>query len=219
MPTISKQLEWGIELVVADDEGSRFYLDQYKPFRLAALKQDPDAFGSTYEREINFTDTDWLGRIKNPLAKTFVAVNPHDKRVLAATSLIGPLSNAGPASNPSQASTEMRDGDDQPQIHGEASPVSYQMAGVYTMPEARGRGIAKALVKVATVQAIAEANRLCKQLALSVIVYSSNHAAISFYESCGFVAAAEGPKISFNPVKDSSDEELCMRYHDQRSPE
>lgn len=34
--------EWRIELIPPDEEGSRFYLDYYKPFRLAALEQDPD---------------------------------------------------------------------------------------------------------------------------------------------------------------------------------
>ncbi|XXG99067.1 hypothetical protein Hte_005401 [Hypoxylon texense] len=218
MSTTSNRPEWEIELISPNEEGCRFYLDCYKPFRLAALKQDPDAFGSTHEREINFTDADWLGRIKNPLAKTFVAVRTHDKRVLSATSLIGPLSNAEPVSNPSQASAEMRDGGDQPYIHGEASPApasyqSYQITGVYTMPEARGRGVAKAVAKAAIEQAIDEANQQGKQLALSVVVYSTNHAAISFYESCGFVAGAEGPKFSFNPLKNSSAAELCMYYH------
>lgn len=42
MSTISSQLEWEVEHIVADDEGCRFYLDRYKPFRLDALKQDPD---------------------------------------------------------------------------------------------------------------------------------------------------------------------------------
>ena len=39
MPVLT---DWKIESIVADDEGCRFYLDQYKPFRLAALKHDPD---------------------------------------------------------------------------------------------------------------------------------------------------------------------------------
>lgn len=81
------------------------------------------------------------------------------------------------------------------------------------MPEARGRGVAKALVKAAIEQAINEANQQGKQLALSVVVYSTNHAAITFYESCGFVAGAEGPILSFNQLKNSSAAELCMYYH------
>ncbi len=37
------EAEWKIEAVLADEgEGCRFYLEQYKPFRLEALQQDPD---------------------------------------------------------------------------------------------------------------------------------------------------------------------------------
>lgn len=33
--------EWAVERIPANDAGRAFYLAQYKPFRLAALKQDP----------------------------------------------------------------------------------------------------------------------------------------------------------------------------------
>lgn len=170
------------------------------------------AFGSFYEREISFTNADWLSRIKNPLAKTLVAVDSLDKRVLSATSLIGPLSNADPASNPLQACPEMRDASDQLHNHHEASPVSFQITGVYTIPEARGQGIAKTLVKAAAEQAVNYAKGQDRQLALSVVVYASNSIATSFYEGCGFVASPEGPRASYNPLKNASTEEVCMYY-------
>ncbi|KAI0882716.1 uncharacterized protein GGS22DRAFT_39696 [Annulohypoxylon maeteangense] len=219
---MSSLAKWRIELISTDDKGCHFYLDQYKPFRLAALKQDPDAFGSTYDREVNFTKDDWLSRIKNPLAKTFVAVRPHDGRVLSATSLIGPLPNPDPSSNPLQVSTEMRDGDDQHHNYGNAqvSPLSFQVSGVYTTPEARGHGLAKALIKTASEQAINSAKGQDRQLLLSVVVYASNNAAIALYKSCGFIVDEGGPKSSFNPHKESSFEELVMHYHElHRSPE
>ncbi len=37
----------------------------YKAIRLAALKQDPLSFGSTYEREALLADQDWLNRAKS----------------------------------------------------------------------------------------------------------------------------------------------------------
>ncbi|XDG10455.1 hypothetical protein ABKA04_010070 [Annulohypoxylon sp. FPYF3050] len=219
---MSNETGWKIELILTDNKGCQFYLNQYKPFRLAALKQDPDAFGSTYDREINFTNDDWLSRIKNPLVKTFVAVQPHEGRVLSATSLIGPLPNPDPLSNPLQVSTEMRDGGDQHHNHGNAqvSPLSFQISGVYTMPEARGQGFARELIKTASEQAINSAKGQDKRLSLSVVVYASNSAAISFYKSCGFVVDEGGPRSSFNPHKNSSSEELVMHYHElPHSPE
>ncbi|KAI1137033.1 hypothetical protein F5Y05DRAFT_389948 [Hypoxylon sp. FL0543] len=203
---------WAVELISADNEGRRFYLDHYKPFRLAALKQDPDAFGSTYAREINFAEEDWLSCINNLLVKTFVAVHSNDRRVLSATSLIGPLPNPGPASNPFQACTEMTGASDQHHNHVEASPLPFQISGVYTAPGARGKGIAKALAKAVVEEATNYAKDQDRMLDLSVIVYASNHVAITFYESCGFVADPGGPRTSFNPHKGRSEVELCMQY-------
>lgn len=34
--------EWRIKIVTPDEAGCRFYLEQYKPFRLAALRWDPE---------------------------------------------------------------------------------------------------------------------------------------------------------------------------------
>ncbi|KAI1214057.1 uncharacterized protein F4807DRAFT_455698 [Annulohypoxylon truncatum] len=216
---MSNLARWRIELISTDEEGCNFYLNQYKPFRLAALRRDPDAFGSTYDREINFTNDDWLSRIKNPLVKTFVAVRPHDGRVLSATSLIGPLPNPDPSSNPLQASAEMRNGGDQHHKHGNAqvSPLSFQISGVYTTPEARGQGFAKELIKTASEQAINSAKGQDRQLSLSVVVYASNSAAIRLYKSCGFVVGEGGFRSSFNPHKNSSFEELVMHYREPPS--
>ncbi|KAI1079456.1 hypothetical protein F5B20DRAFT_165460 [Whalleya microplaca] len=204
--------KWRIEVVSPNDEGCCFYLSHYKPFRLAALLEDPEAFGSTYAREVDFTDDDWVARLKNPLAKTFVAVRTHDGRVLSATSLIGPLLDSIPASNPTQVVKEMRNGGDQQQSH-EISPIPFQITGVYTRPEARGQGLGKALAKAATEHALRQANEKGRALRLSVVVYKSNRAAISFYESCGFVAGPEGGRAVFNPLKNFSAEEICMYYH------
>ncbi|KAI1657129.1 hypothetical protein F4813DRAFT_92696 [Daldinia decipiens] len=212
--------EWRIELIPPNEEGSHFYLDYYKPFRLAALEQDPDVFGSTYDREINFSNADWLSRINNPLVKTFVAVRLHDRKVLSATSLIGPMPNSGPASNPFQVSSEMRDGSDhhhQNQNHGEASSVHFQISGVYTLPEARRQGLAKILAETAIEEAFAYSKQHGKCLALSLVVYTLNDDAILFYKSCGFVVSAEGTRKSFNPHKNASTDEICMHY--QKSPE
>ncbi|OTA52832.1 hypothetical protein K449DRAFT_390680 [Hypoxylon sp. EC38] len=209
--------KWTVEPILADDQGRRFYLEHYKPFRLAALKQDPDAFGSTYTREIDFIEEDWLSRINNNLVKTFVAVPSNDRRVLSTTSLIGPLPNRDPESNPFQACTEMTSASDQHHNHVEASPLSFQLSGVYTTPEARGKGMAKAVVNTAVEEAVMYARQQNRKLNLSVVVYASNHAAIAFYQSCSFVTDAEGPRTFFNSHKNCYEVELCMHYC--RSPE
>ncbi|KAI1115245.1 hypothetical protein F5Y14DRAFT_140546 [Nemania sp. NC0429] len=226
-----------IMAIPPDEDGCRFYIEQYKPFRLASLQQDAHAFGSTYERELLFDDAAWLARIKNPLATTFVAVQSDDSRVIASTSLFGPLPNASPASNPYQIVSEAvpqsvandanNDDDDNNnnnnnndknnnnadnKANSEREPLFFQMSAVYTNPEARGQGLAKSLIRVATQDAHSRARAQGRPLLLSVVVYAANMAAISFYERCGFVKDVRGPKLVFNAHKNSSDEELDMYF-------
>jgi hypothetical protein len=72
-----------------DDEAIRLYLERHKAFRLLALKTDPDAFGSTFAREIAFTDDVWFNRLKNPQITTFLALR--SDQVVCSISLGGPL--------------------------------------------------------------------------------------------------------------------------------
>ncbi|KAI0443130.1 hypothetical protein F4803DRAFT_332527 [Xylaria telfairii] len=203
-----------VTTIPADEEGCRFFLERYKPFRLASLQQDADAFGSTYAREIGFDDAAWLGRIKNPLATTFIAVQSDNDRVVASTSLIGPLPNANPASNPYQIVSETTAQSDRDNKHHDANgePLCFQMSAVYTIPEARGQGLAKSLIKAATEEARNRARGAGRPLVLSVVVYAANNAAISVYERSGFARGAEGPKLIFNALKNVSKEELNMYY-------
>lgn len=173
-----------------------------------------------------FDDETWLGRFKNPLATTFVAVQSDDNRVVASTSLIGPLPNASPASNPYQIVSEAvpqstasnadnHDDDDNNNKHesnASREPLYFQMSAVYTSPEARNQGLAKSLIKAATHDAQRRARGQGRPLILSVVVYATNSAAISVYERCGFAKGTGGPKLVFNPHKISSDEELDMYF-------
>ncbi|TGJ88153.1 hypothetical protein E0Z10_g514 [Xylaria hypoxylon] len=213
-----------ITVIPADEDGCSFYLEQYKPFRLASLQQDAHAFGSTHAREIAFDDEAWLGRIRNPSASTFIAVQTDDNRVVASTSLIGPLPNANPASNPYQVvsgaiaksgttyNNNNHNGNNNNNNVGGGEPLYFQMSAVYTSPEARGQGLAKSLIKAATEEARDRARQQGRPLVLSVVVYAANSAAISVYERCGFARGAEGPKLAFNTFKNLSEEELNMYF-------
>lgn len=222
MTVVTDTTKFKIVTVPADENGCRFYLEQYKPFRLASLQRDAHAFGSTYAREIAFDDEAWLGRIRNPLATTFVVVQLDDNQVVASTSLIGPLPNATPASNPYQivseatqrgsATNDKSDDNDNTTNNESGEPLCFQMSAVYTSPEARGQGLAKSLINTAAEEARNRARAEGRPLALSVVVYAANSAAISVYERCGFVTSAEGAKSVFNALKNATEKELEMYF-------
>jgi ribosomal protein S18 acetylase RimI-like enzyme len=46
---------------------------RFRVIRLRALRESPEAFGSTLEEEQNLTDTDWPDRLARPEVATFVA--------------------------------------------------------------------------------------------------------------------------------------------------
>ncbi|KAK7952458.1 uncharacterized protein PG986_008186 [Apiospora aurea] len=235
--------DWVIEPIPPNDAGQAFYLAEYKPFRLAALKQDPEAFGSTYAREAAFPDDTWLQRLGNPRIKTFVAVRRHDRRILSAVSLVGPMPHAGQTvSNPTQAllsqtassghgssstSTsdgckasgegkrreEIEEGEHRHANDGDDAPLLlYQNTGVYTRPEARGKGLGIKLMATAVECARQEARRTRQQCQLGVEVYKANQAAINFYRKCGF--EVKGSKVAEEPDDDKNRPEFCMYYKD-----
>jgi len=72
-----------------DDEAIRKYVDRYKEFRLLSLKVAPEAFGSTLERELAFTDETWHSRLANPQAVTFLALQ--GELVVSTLTTVGPL--------------------------------------------------------------------------------------------------------------------------------
>jgi ribosomal protein S18 acetylase RimI-like enzyme len=152
-----------------------------------------------------------------------VAVPSEDNRIVASTSLIGPLPNATPASNPYQQlvstgkATRASQGDanNESNLSGEeGEPLYFQMSAVYTSPEARGQGLAKSLIKAAAEEARSRARGQGRPLALSVVVHETNSAAISVYERCGFVRGEEEPELVFNPLKNSSEKRLNMYFQE-----
>ena len=82
-------MDFEIIQLARDDATVQSNLARYKAFRLLSLQTAPEMFGSTYEREVAFTDDMWLDRLKNPLATTFLAVQAD--RVIGTITTVGPL--------------------------------------------------------------------------------------------------------------------------------
>jgi GNAT superfamily N-acetyltransferase len=130
-----------------------------RALRLRSLAEDPDAFGSTYERDAAFP-AEWWERIARLSAegseqRTFVAVDGEDRWVGLA--LVRP---------------------------DDADPPAAVLNAMWVAPEARGRGAARALCEACIAWA---AERGFPALNASVVV--GNDAAQRTYESAGFVPA------------------------------
>jgi hypothetical protein len=72
-----------------DEESVRSHIERYKAFRLLSLKTAPQAFGSTYEREVAHPDEIWYDRLSDPRANTYIALD--GDRIVCTLSAMGPL--------------------------------------------------------------------------------------------------------------------------------
>jgi GNAT superfamily N-acetyltransferase len=91
-----------------------------RDIRLAALRDAPDAFGSTYKEQAAFGEADWRRRIAN--GGTFLAYLPE-------VSTAQPVGLAG---------GYLR------------APGVVELVSMYVRPEGRGRGVGEALIEAVT---------------------------------------------------------------------
>lgn len=65
--------------------------------------------------------------------------------------------------------------------------------GMFTLPEARGQGIAKALLEKCLAYGSEEARNVGMAFAASIVVDDDNPPARALYSKCGFVAISQKP--------------------------
>lgn len=141
----------------------------YQELRLNALKTNPEAFGSTYEREVQFSIETVIERIK-PSEYKFTLGFFDDSVVL-----VGIV-------------TFMRENNIKTAHKG-------NVFGMYLVPGVRGQGIGKSLIS----ELIKKASKCegLEQINLSVV--SDNHHAQKLYKSVGFeVYGTERRALKFN---------------------
>jgi GNAT superfamily N-acetyltransferase len=97
--------------------------EQLRDVRLAALAEAPAAFGSSYAREVAFTEEQWRGRINDRSVTFFARVDSADA---------GPV-DAAPAG---LAGVYVDDG-------------NANLVSMWVSPSARGLGVGKALIEAA----------------------------------------------------------------------
>lgn len=138
---------------------------KYKAFRLQSLKESPEAFASTYEREVEFDDEVWARRLGNPQATMLVALPK-----LLETSVVDTSSCILKALvdeewmamsvliQPSDGSEGLLSASESPWVAAEQGPsttttsqdiprsVLFVLNGVYVAAGHRGRGVGTAVL-------------------------------------------------------------------------
>lgn len=180
-------------------------VEYYKTLRLRGLQQEPEAFLSTYEEESQFPDETWAQRVKNPSAKTFVAVRngPEDdtrddissklnREWIGLCVLVGPRRLDPDRSDPEAAfwafapptgdsNTESDPGD------GAQLPLSYCAASMFVSPDQRGHGFGRKLIDAVIEYAQKQAKELSAPKAyLNISFETDNHLARQLYGKWGF---------------------------------
>ncbi|QKX55899.1 uncharacterized protein TRUGW13939_02998 [Talaromyces rugulosus] len=175
-------------------------IERYRTTRLTALQLDPDAFGSTYAREIQFTDEIWLSRLLNPLSKTLVSVDvkppPTEPVDLARHEWLGTATILGPkvlseTKGSSLWTTYTRDNSNDPPDWPAVkdSNAIYMIAGVFVHPSRRRQGRGKRLIRAVVSTATEEAKSAgASRVTILLEIESENQVPDRLYESAGFWA-------------------------------
>lgn len=169
-----------------DEESIRRYAEQVKAFRLLSLQTSPESFLSTYAREVAFADDVWSERLRNAKVIPFIAVQ--NGRIVSTITVIGPLPYGPDELSPLGNPWVSMDGDATVKI---PTTLHWRINGMFTLPEVRGQGTAKALIEAAKKFGAAQAEASGKAPVLSIAVDDDNVAAKSLYERCGFVTISE----------------------------
>ena len=124
--------------------------------RLRALRDNPEAFGSTYEETLQRGKESYRQRLRQPHAETFYIGAFEEERLVG---MVGFFRENG--------------------LKGQHKGYIISM---YVAPEQRGRGVGKALVT----EAIAQARTILELEHLHLAVVTTNTAARQLYQSLGF---------------------------------
>lgn len=161
-------------------------VERFKAIRLLSLRNDPNCFGSTYSREVEYPDTRWQERLRSQDVFHIIASRP-DGTEECTTQPSYPTGKWIGMIVPRR-----------PGVQGE----HYTITGMFVSPAARGTGIASRLLKHA-LEVIREdrKQRGGGQARVDLTVDTSNIAAVQLYQKCGFSIdyEARSPGLSGRP--------------------
>jgi len=176
---------------------SEDHVTRYAHLRLAALKTNPEAFGSTFAGESAFSREQWCQRVDNPARTTFFATCApsatadaslerdalgsyrNESNWIGTLSLLGPEMLCGVPFPAKIAEVEL-DGDTE----------IYMLTGMWVDPEFRKKGVGRQLIEQAVKHMEGGQDREGKdrrKIFLLLEVTGANFEAQRLYESQGFV--------------------------------
>ncbi|TFK34766.1 acyl-CoA N-acyltransferase [Crucibulum laeve] len=162
----------------------------YRSIRLKSLKTNPEAYGSTYEREIAFTTDQWRSRLDAHDRKTFIAAQTTGSTSITETgSIRGEEPREGIwVATASVITPEMlRKAEiELPASVDETKTAVYALVGMWVDPNHRRKGLGRKLIE-ALVTAVRETKEDGVRSKLILLeVHDENEGARSLYKSLGF---------------------------------
>ncbi|RPD52192.1 hypothetical protein L226DRAFT_493143 [Lentinus tigrinus ALCF2SS1-7] len=172
------------------DPPSSADIRDYRTVRLEALRRDPSAFTSTYEREAAFDEETWRGRLTGSGKATFVARARRSDSLPSAIRVDGADEAEGKEAVGCMtviAAHNLGTG----QIPGGVAPErDYFVFGMWVHPGHRRRGVGKMVLKDGLAWIVKDAAaRLGQEAAVRVwvAVTAANFGAKKIYEEVGFI--------------------------------
>jgi GNAT superfamily N-acetyltransferase len=156
-------------------------LKKFAAIRLLSLQIDPSSFGSTYEREIAFTDDQWRDRLSTPSRATFIAsIADSDQEWVATMTILAPSEITFDVLAPLRGLGIGKDGD------------IYVLVGMWVRPDHRRKGLGKMLIEEAfewVRKDNATDSNLRKEKLLALQVTDNNDGGWALYGKMGFFLA------------------------------
>ncbi|KZP26202.1 hypothetical protein FIBSPDRAFT_661086, partial [Athelia psychrophila] len=165
---------------------------RYSELRLAILLSSPSAFGSSHAMESIFTQEQWQQRVWRNGVTVFVCIarpvasetaevpelGEFDGEWVGAATVFGPVPKDDYQLVPESGSPEAGADDEE---------TKWQMTGLFTSPEHRGKGLAKRLIEGAKAYAGIQTP---DRFRMRIIAHPENLMVVTLYSRLGFVYVA-----------------------------
>ena len=201
---------------------------KYRQIRLLALQASPNAYASTYEKELEFPPDMWLQRLRNRSARHIIATADSREPVSDAlvrgngnwVGLIVVLEKSTPE-NPSVTTSPWSSAIPQERGFSTSSRptdmvldrVWYQLNGLFVHPSARRQGLGKALIYAALEHIkTSMANHGTRATKVVILVDLWNETARALYSSCGFKVEDEDDYRVGDEVRTAFTMSLVLQY-------